>query len=204
MRYWRDRQFSSLETNSKASPFPIRELPESLGTWRSVPGSDQKLDEITASVAGASDHILRAYTDSASGETVSVLALYGLATSVFAHTPDACYPSAGYQPAVPATDREFSLRDFSSPVRYRVSHFVRTVGGVSQYKEVFCSFLYDRKWLPEVASHWKSFRYHPGMFKIQIERSTSAVASEDNPTESLLKEAIQAIESRIPGKGSHK
>jgi hypothetical protein len=200
VRFWRDRQFSSLEHESKSSPFRLGELPDALGNWHAVPGSEQQLDEITAVVAGSSDNVSRAYTNSTTGETASMLVLYGLATSVFAHTPDACYPTAGYQPVVASVDREFSLPGSSKPVRYRVSHFGRTVGGVTQYKEVLCSFLYNGNWVPDVASQWKSFRYHPGMFKIQIERSTSGIASQDSPTESLLKETVRAIENRLPSK----
>jgi hypothetical protein len=51
-----------------------------------------------------------------------------------------------------------------------------------------------------VASRWKMFRYHPGMFKIQIERNTMGFSSEGSPGESLLKETVQYIESRIPKK----
>jgi hypothetical protein len=157
---------------------------------------------VTAVVAGASDHITRSYTDSTTGETVSLLVLYGLATSVFAHTPDACYPTAGYQTVAASVDREFSLAGSSSPGRYRVSHFSKSAGGASQYKEAFCTFLYNGVWLPEVASRWKSFRYHPGMFKIQIERS--GVANEDSAIESLIKETARAIESRLATKTAPK
>jgi hypothetical protein len=198
IRFARDQQFSSLARESKTCPFPLNELPKVLGSWRELEGTDSQLDPLTARVAGASDHIIRVYSDLRTGETVSILVLYGLADSVFAHTPDACYPAAGFRAMMEPVDRELSRAGTASPVRCRVSHFTKTVAGAAQYDEVFCTFLHNGSWLPEVASRWKMFRYHPGMFKIQIQRHTMGITTENSPTESLLKEVVQAIESRLP------
>jgi len=197
IRLWRELQFRSLVLESKASPFPLSEIPKELGSWHAVEGSDTGLDPETARVAGSSDHIIRCYTDYKTGETVSILVLYGLASSVFAHTPDVCYPAAGYIPKT-AVDRELSLPGSATLVRFRASLFVKTVAGLSQYREVLCTFFHNGTWLPEGASRWKMFRYHPGMFKIQIERITSELSSEGSPSESLLKAVAQVIESRVP------
>jgi hypothetical protein len=115
IRHWRDYQFRSLENQTTASPFPLSEIPTVLGTWRST-GEDAQLDPETIKLAGSSDHVLRAYTDSKTGETVSVLLIYGLAYSVFGHSPEVCYPAGGYVPVGKAEDHDFSLPGSATPV----------------------------------------------------------------------------------------
>ena len=197
IRFWRDLQFGSLARESKACPFPLKELPMILGSWQAIEGSDSQLDPETARITGSSDHVIRLYTDLKTGTMVSILVLYGLADSVFAHSPEACYPAAGYQTVIAPVDHELSLAGLATPIGYRASYFGKTVAGVSQYEEVYCTFRHNGVWLPEVASRWKMFRYHPGMFKIQVQRHTSGLASEDSPTESLLAEVIREINSRV-------
>jgi len=145
--------------------------------------------------------IIRVYENSI-GDTVSVLVLYGLARSVFAHTPEACYPAAGYLPAgelVPV-ERDVSIPGSAVPARYRSSYFVKRVVGMSQYNEVLCSFRHDGAWLPDVASRWKTFRYHPGMFKVQLHQPCGGIGNKAGPSETLLKQIMQEIERRVAQK----
>jgi Protein of unknown function (DUF3485) len=197
IRFWRDRQFQSLAEESASCPFPLSEFPETLGTWHVIDGSDSQLDPEIARVAGSSDHIIRTYQDAKSAQAVKVLILYGPANSVFAHTPELCYPAAGYEPVDPPTEHTFSTAGSQTPVRFRSAFFSKHVGGRGEYDEVYYTFLHNGQWLPEVESRWK-FRYQPGMFKVQLERLVSGLSkdTENSPTESLLREIVQEIEHR--------
>ena len=161
-----------------------------------------QLDPETARVAGSSDHIIRVY-ESDSGELVSVLVLYGLARTVFAHTPEYCYPSSGYKPVGDKEDRSLNVPSVGAPVRYRSTFYSKSEGGFTRYEEVFCTFRYDGSWVPETASQWKKFRYVPGMFKVQTQRRTETLSPENSPSESLGAELISAIESRLPAEARH-
>ena len=97
LRYWREWQFAALAVDSANCPFPLAELPRTIGTWQADQGSETFLDPDVARVAGASEHIVRDYLDEKTGERASALILYGLGVTVFLHTPDVCYPAAGYQ-----------------------------------------------------------------------------------------------------------
>jgi Protein of unknown function (DUF3485) len=200
IRLWRERQFQTLATESANCPFPLNEFPKTIGTWHMVDASDTQLDPEIARIAGSSDHIIRNYMDEKSGEIVNVLVLYGLADSVFGHTPEVCYPAAGYQPVkVDApTSHEFYMSGSTTPVRFRSAFFSKQVGGISQYQEVCYTFLHNGQWLPEVQSRWKWFRYHPGMFKVQLQRLASAPSkvTASSPSELLLREIVQEIDRR--------
>jgi hypothetical protein len=198
VRLWRERQFQTLAAESANCPFPLNEFPKTMGTWHMVDAADAQLDPEIARIAGSSDHIIRNYMDEKSGEIVNVLVLYGLANSVFAHTPDVCYPAAGYQPVDAPTDHEFHLTGWTVPVRFRSAFFSKQVGGIRQYQDVCYTFLHNGQWLPEVQSRWKLFRYHPGMFKVQLQHPASAPSkvTENSPNESLLREIVQEIDRR--------
>jgi Protein of unknown function (DUF3485) len=199
IRYWRERQFQTLVAESANCPFPLSAFPKTIGTWHVIDTSDAQLDPEIARIAGSSDHIIRDYMDEKSGAVVNVLILYGLAASVFAHTPDVCYPAAGYQPIGVPANHEFSTAGLTTPVQFRSAFFSKRVGGISQTQEVCYLFLHNGQWLPEVESRWKLFRYHPGMFKVQLQHSASAISkvTESSPVESLLREIVQEIDRRI-------
>jgi hypothetical protein len=199
LRSWRDSQFRSLLHESAACPFPLSELPKVLGEWQAVTGSESQLDPEIARIAGSSDHFIRVYESSRTGDQVSVLVLYGLARAFFGHSPEICYPSAGYLPAGERgpIDRAISLPGLAVPAQYRSAYYVKRASGLSQYNEVLCSFRHNGAWLPDVADRWKMFRYHPGMFKVQLHHPCAGIASEAGPSESLLKDLIQEIEKRI-------
>jgi hypothetical protein len=197
IRFWREQQFRTLARDSATCPFPLNELPRSSGTWSAQEGKDSQLDPQISQLAGSSDHFIREYKDTKTGETATVLVLYGSADSVFGHNPDICYPSVGFQHVIPPLDRGLTTSTSEKPVTFRASYFTKLVAGVPQYVEVFCTFLHNGQWLPDVASRWKMFRSHPGMFKIQIQRQTAGLTTEDSPIESLLRVTVDEIERRL-------
>jgi hypothetical protein len=196
LRFWRDHQFHVRADQSAACPFPLNEIPRILPGWHALEGADAQLEEETARVAGSSDHIIRVYQND-NGDAVSVLILYGLARTVFAHTPEYCYPGSGYKTVPGTVDRNLDVPSLDAPVRYRSSFFSKSDGGLTRYEEVLCTFRYNGSWVPETASKWKLFRYVPGMFKVQTQRRVESLSSENSPTESLVRELVSAIEARV-------
>ena len=196
-RFWRESRFRGLSQASEACPFPLSELPNDLGKWHAIEGSEAQLDPETARVAGSSDHVIRSYTDTTTGDKVSVLVIYGLATSIFAHEPELCYPAAGYARVNKPVDHEFTLPGYATPVRYRSSSYSKAFAGVTNIEDVVWSFWHAGSWLPEVASRWKLFRSAPAMFKIQIQYPSARTSSETPLGESLLKELVREIDTRL-------
>jgi hypothetical protein len=196
VRYGRDLQFLSLENQSKESPFPLKDIPNVLGTWRAVEGAEATLDPEIAKIAGSSDHIIRTYIDDKSQERVTVLLLYGPASSVWAHTPEVCYPATGFQPVVPSREVQIPLEPSGRTAAFRQALYGKSRGGSNMLHEVYYSFLNAGVWRSEMESQWKQFRYHPGMFKIQVERYVKAARLSDGPTQDLLASLVEEIETR--------
>jgi hypothetical protein len=196
-RYWSDLQATARTEESRQCPFPLNEIPKVVGEWV-FNGTEGQLDPEIARIAGSSDHIIRNYTRTISGETVSVLVLYGLATSVFAHTAEACYPAAGFTRIGKTSDYKLTIPGAGKTAGYRVGLYSKKIApGLSQYAEVFYAFRHDGVWVPDAADRWKKFRSHPGMFKIQIERHVNEISPETSPSIALLGDLMQEIENRL-------
>jgi hypothetical protein len=71
----------------------LQTLPKVLGDWTSV---DREMDSRELGMTGAVGYISRRYTNRAKGISLDVLLLTGLPGHIASHTPEACYPGAGY------------------------------------------------------------------------------------------------------------
>lgn len=196
-RYWRDHQFATLETQSRESPFPLKDVPTVLGGWRMVEGAEATLDPRIARVAGSTDHVLRTYQNDASGEKVSVLVLYGPALLVHGHTPEVCYPSSGYAPLVEPDDVTVAGIDGAPDAVFRRGLYGRTEAGASQVNESFHSFRNAGVWLPDMRDRWKRFRSNPGMFKIQVDRVARDSTSRGEDVHDMLAALVADVEARV-------
>lgn len=196
VRHWRSLQFLAIENQSKESPFPLKEVPHVLGTWRSVEGAEATLDPEIARIAGSSDHVIRSYVDDKSGERVTVLLLYGPAQSVWAHTPEICYPSSGFTTVIPSREIQVPLEESTRTVAFREALYGKSLAGATVLSEVYYSFLNAGEWRSDMSGQWKQFRYHPGMFKIQVERHVTTAQLGDSPTKGLLASLVEEIEKR--------
>jgi uncharacterized protein DUF3485 len=202
IRFWREWQFAALAAGSDRPPFHLDDLPRTLGNWESEKSKDGELDEKVAVIAGSSDSIIRAYEDKKADGEVSALVLYGRADRVFAHSPDACYPSAGYQLVKGPMDREMSVPGVKAPVRYRWSIYMKRIGGIGHYREVYHTFYFNGEWLPNASNRWKAFRYHPAMFRVLLERPMSGLSDEVyGPCEELLGKLVREINDRMSHDG---
>jgi len=201
LRYLRDWQFQSLNKENEKPPFPLKEFPKVLGDWHEVEGSEITLDPQVARIAGSSDHLIRTYVNDMNGERVSVMILYGLAYLVWPHTPDACYPAAGFKKVPPLRDIEIDVPGTTTKARFREQNFAKYQTGAGIYQQVYHSLRNANEWGLNLENRWKSFRYSPGMFKVQVQRQVVAVGKAENSSlEEFLGKIVQEIDQRLAAK----
>ncbi len=196
-RFWRDWQFATHFDEESKCQFALSEIPEVMSGWSMIPGSEEQLDPEIARIAGSSDHLIRRYKQLKSGETATVLILYGLAPRVFGHTPEACYPAAGFARERPTTDHKLTIPGSEKTAAYSAGLYSKK----GEYSQVVYSFRHADEWIPDAGNRWKKFRSHPGMLKIQIERHVKAAAIEaaieSSPSVELLGDLMQEVETRL-------
>lgn len=69
------------------------EVPTTIGTWTS---EEVELDPREMKAAGAVGAFSRRYVDSVTGDVVSIFVILGAPGDIASHTPDICYPGAGF------------------------------------------------------------------------------------------------------------
>ena len=68
-------------------------VPMVIGDWTATTRATSSKE---MAIAGAVGHLTRVYTNPKTGASVSVMLLCGLPGNISTHTPDICYPGAGY------------------------------------------------------------------------------------------------------------
>src|SRR5262245_52307777 len=88
---WTGRFGTSTELAAIAGRFDS--VPMKIGDWNGTPF---KLPQEERAMAGAVACLARRYANPTRGEALTVLLLGGLPGNISTHTPDICYPGAGY------------------------------------------------------------------------------------------------------------
>jgi hypothetical protein len=201
VRAWQDLRFTAVENMQEAQPFPLKELPATLGDgeWRVQDGGEASLDPEVAQVAGCTDSLIRTYRNATTGVSVTALILFGPGTKVVGHTPEICYPSAGYQMVEGASSRTIALDAPLPAAEFRSEVFARARDQRPWREEVYYAFRHGNRWTPDAYRQWKDFRHHPSMFKVQVQRPVAKDERRtvNNPTEQFLALLIPEIEGRI-------
>jgi hypothetical protein len=96
-------------------------VPRKIGPWEGV---DQPVSEKALRTAEAQAHLSRAYTHETTGETVTVLVLYGEPAGLGAHTPEVCYSGIGFE----ACGRSVKLAVPDTPAELWAARFERNTG----------------------------------------------------------------------------
>jgi hypothetical protein len=109
-----------------------------------------------------------------------------------------CYPAAGYGTVDPRpATGEVRAPGSDTRVRFSKAYYVKNFAGASEYSEAIWTFRQNGLWLGDVKDNWKTFRYHPAMFKIQIHRPAMSIVMDNGPSEDLLGYVASAIESQL-------
>jgi hypothetical protein len=171
-RSLQDQRFATRRTWGTTPPFRLKDLPTKLEGWKVEEKGETQLDPQIARVAGAADHVVRRYVDEQTGVALTVLILFGRGDALSVHSPEACYPLAGYAPAGEPFEFPVTIKDndVSSTARFRSVAYYKPGGLKSDRQETVFGFRHAGEWIPEAASRWKQFRHDPVMFKIHIQR----------------------------------
>jgi hypothetical protein len=204
IRTVQDRRHQEETNYIEACPFPLKDIPRTLGVWRMKEDGEQTLDQLTMRITGGTDHILRTYVDELTGVSLGVLVLFGPAEPVVPHIPENCYPANGFSGAQDTLYRAIPYGPKDSQGRnreafFRSSVYVKSGGLAVRREEAYHSFRLEGKWSPDGGAGQRFPRRTPGAFKIQIQRLVlpGENREDDNPTEQFLSVLIPEIEQRI-------
>jgi hypothetical protein len=195
LRWWQARRVEAMLQLEKESPFPLDSLPMTLGDWV---GEKTELDPQIVAGTGANDLITRRYVNRVTGVAVEVIVLHGPASDIFVHTPEWCYPRAGFAAAGEVMERSIPLGDAKAP--FRSTAYTKGDPARPDTQEVIFSWRYNGRWTTTV-NRPKEMERVAGMYKVQVARKLQANEARTvaNPCEAFLELLVPVLEARIRG-----
>ncbi len=148
----------------------LESVPTVLGNWtattRAIPPKEQAM-------TGAVGVISRVYTNPTNGVAVSILLLCGLPGNISTHTPDACYPGAGY---TLGNSEKFVYR-YGDPERAaEFQSAVASLEGTNPSRlRLYWAWHGSSGWSAPENPRW-AFAAEPMLSKLYIVRETGGVA----------------------------
>ena len=198
VRAWQSWGINEALRQGQESPFPLAELPMSLGDWK---GEVRELEPEIAKATGCTDHVFRSYRNSKTGSRIDVILIYGPTLQVFGHSPMICYPYAGFNFMVQPESRVIKVGEkdflFSSMV------FAKGEGDQSLHEEVYYTWGAVNpghpgvRWSPDMGV-WKQIERIPGMYKVHLQRVISPLERREfgNPCEAFLTRLMPWLDQR--------
>ena len=177
--------------------FPLTAIPAVMGPWK---GEETEIDPRIARGTGARQVVTRRYVNQQTGVALDVIVLFGQAVDMYIHTPELCYPAAGYALAGGPDARTIPLEAGAAP--FRALLYSKGEGAASDLQEVYYSWRYNGQWTPQVGLQ-KHFERIAGMYKVHLARRVTEHERRDfrNPCEGFLQWLLPEIERRIAGDG---
>ncbi len=177
----------------KESPFPLDSLPMTLGDWV---GEKTELDPQIVAGTGCNDLITRRYINRVTGVAVEVIVLHGPASDIFVHTPEWCYPQAGYSPAGDVMER--TIPCLGAEALFRSAAYTKGDPVRPDTQEVAFSWRYHGHWTTTV-NRPKEMERIAGMYKVQVSRRLQAAEARSvaNPCEAFLELLVPELEKQI-------
>lgn len=164
------------------------QFPRSCGDWEAV--SDLTPDPRGLERAGAIGHVSRIYRHQGTGRLATVFAVCATPHDASGHTPDRCYPGAGFQAEEAESRRSVPLTDGRT-----ADVFTGTFAKAGQTLRIFWTYGGDGRWIaPPIARLGLAGR--PLVYKLYVivDATGPGAAAAKATGEAFLAELLPAVD----------
>ncbi len=168
----------------------LNTVPEVLGDWKAT--SRRELPPRELAMTGAVGYISRTYTNPSKALAVSVLLLSGLPGTITTHTPDACYPGAGY---TLGNAEKFELK-YGAGQRAEFQTAVASRDGAHpSHLRLYWSWCSSKGWSAPEDARW-ALAAEPMLSKLYVVRETvgAKIAPKDDPCDEFMTLLLPALD----------
>jgi hypothetical protein len=179
----------------EAAAAALGRVPMNVGDWKGKPIA---IDAGDAAGSGLTGFVGRRYEHQRTGAVVSIYLVCGRPGQVAVHTPDVCYPGAGYEQttvyvrqAVPMPPGQVPAETFTAP-------FAKQETDVPSYLRIFWTWSAGKGWKAEDSPRW-AFAGYPVLYKLYALRvlpGTDDALAKD-PTLDLLQQLLPALDKTL-------
>lgn len=167
----------------------MKNVPMQIGEWtgEDLPPEDKRIMEI----AGAVGSLSRIYRNDR-GEQISMFIVCGRLDDVFFHSPDRCYPAAGFETSSEVTNQ--SIEAGSEVAEFKTATFLKADPGGNQNLRIYWSFNGSGPWVAPDAYRW-AFAGQRALYKIYVVTPATGreVSADQNPAVDFIRAALPEL-----------
>jgi hypothetical protein len=160
---WTHRWFASADLAQAAAR--LEQLPRSVGDWQ---GTDQELDPRQVVQAEITGYVMRRYVNERTGASVQVLLVCGRPGPTALHSPEVCYPGAGFAPAGAPVRKGFEASSAASCGDFWVGQFQKSAPAPDALR-IFWSWNGAGTWQAADRPRFH-FAHHKALYKLYVIR----------------------------------
>ncbi|MEM8943808.1 MAG: exosortase-associated EpsI family protein [Planctomycetota bacterium] len=169
----------------------FEQVPLSIGDWE---GEDLPVQEVIQQTAGAVNYVSRRYVHTRTGKHVTLWLIVGHSRDITRHTPNICYPAAGFRPVGSTLPHVIDLAD-GKEARFFTAEYEKEDMTGRTTQRVFWTFNHPEKdqWdAPTDGARWE-YGLSRALYKMYF---TSPVLSDDEIIEDSV--ALDFAEEMLP------
>jgi hypothetical protein len=174
---WTDRWIQTNEPQASAAR--LDSLPMDFGEWH---GKESPINPTALAIGEIVNYKQRQYVNSRTGAEFTILVVCGKPGAISVHTPEVCFPGAGYKMVEEPRSISFSLGDGQPGAEFKTARFVRPDSLDNSEMEAFWAWTTDGHWQAPNYPRWTFGRY-PALYKLYVIRKVSS--KRESPEEQL-------------------
>jgi hypothetical protein len=195
--FWTHRWHKTDEPQASAAR--LNQLPLNFGDWQ---GTDMPIAPTALAIGEIVNYKQRLYVNRSTGQKFVALVVCGKPGPISVHTPEVCFPGAGYRMIGEPKPVAFSLGDEFPEAEFKTARFQRQNNSEKLETDAFWSWTTDGQWRAPTYPRWTFGRF-PALFKVYILRDANP--SRLSPEEDLkvarafMVELTKVVQAAPPG-----
>jgi hypothetical protein len=177
---WTDRWIQTDEPQASAARLEL--LPMDFGEWR---GKEVTINPTALSIGEIVNYKQRQYVNVRTGAEFTILVVCGKPGAISVHTPEVCFPGAGYKMLGEPRSATLSVGEGSPDAEFKTARFLRADSPDNSEMEAFWAWTTDGHWQAPNYPRWTFGRY-AALYKLYVIRKAS---SKSGSTEEQLRPA---------------
>ena len=173
----------------------LDQVPTSFGDWESIP---QEVDPAQFKESGCDHQFSRLFTNSVTGEQISVFLVSGRGYHVTIHTPEFCYKAAGYDQQAEEVTYALEAPNMPSESEFVHALFKKDTATESSHLRILWTFAVKDEWRsPKFAKY--NYGGEDAMYKLYLIRSIAQGVPEigNDPAVGFAKELLPILNQTL-------
>jgi hypothetical protein len=190
---WTDRWQPSAGPERAAAR--LERVPLVIGDWK---GQPVEMDPQELKNAGIVGQLSRRYEDPRTGSVVALTLLCGRPGKIAVHTPDMCFPAAGYEMASPKVNYTVRPAPPAAPAEFWTARFHKPQVADPTHLRVFWSWSASGDWkAPEDPR--LAFAGWPALYKLYVVRQLNSADDplQDDPCLDFLRRLLPELHKAL-------